>query len=120
MDLGTNFLQKIGVCFLLTRNGFSSQQRYSTAIWSGDIGTRWEDLKTQIKAGLNFSISRIPYWSQGDFSVEKRNEKDQKEFYSNLKEWRELNTRWHQFGMFAPIYSSHGQFPFREPWNISP
>jgi len=38
----------------------------------------------------------------------------------DLKEWRELNTRWHQFGMFAPIYRSHGQFPFREPWNIAP
>ena len=114
--------------FLLTRNGFSSQQRYSTATWSGDIGTRWEDLKTQIPAGLNFSISGIPYWSQdiGGFSVEKRYEKSQKEFDNNgvesedLKEWRELNTRWHQFGMFAPIYRSHGQFPFREPWNIAP
>ena len=84
--------------------------------------------KTQITAGLNFSISGIPYWSQdiGGFSVEKRYEKGQKEFDKNgvenedLKEWRELNVRWHQFGMFTPIYRSHGQFPFREPWNIAP
>ena len=114
--------------FLLTRNGFCSQQRYSTATWSGDIGTRWEDMKAQITAGLNFSISGIPYWSQdiGGFSVEKRYEEAQKEFDKNkienedLKEWRELNTRWHQYGMFAPIYRAHGQFPFREPWNIAP
>ena len=31
--------------FLLTRSGFAGLQRYSTATWSGDIGTRWEDMK---------------------------------------------------------------------------
>ena len=114
--------------FLLTRNGFAGEQRFSTATWSGDIGTRWEDLKTQITAGLNFSISGVPYWSQdiGGFSVEKRFEAAQREFDASgkenedLKEWRELNARWHQVGMWAPIYRTHGQFPFREPWNIAP
>ena len=114
--------------FLLTRNGFLGQQRYSTATWSGDIGTRWEDMKAQITAGLNFSISGIPFWSQdiGGFSVEKRFEAAQRIFdetgveNEDLKEWRELNARWHQWGMFAPMYRSHGQFPFREPWNIAP
>lgn len=114
--------------FLLTRNGFASQQRYSTATWSGDIGSRWEDMKAQITAGLNFSISGVPYWSQdvGGFSVEKRYEAAQRLFdetgaeNNDLKEWRELNVRWHQLGMWAPIYRAHGQFPFREPWNIAP
>lgn len=114
--------------FLLTRNGFAGQQRYSTATWSGDIGTRWEDMKTQITAGLNFSISGIPFWSQdiGGFSVEKRFERAQREFdktgkeNEDLKEWRELNARWHEWGVFAPMYRSHGQFPYREPWNIAP
>ncbi|MCR5394400.1 MAG: DUF5110 domain-containing protein, partial [Bacteroidales bacterium] len=114
--------------FLLTRNGFAGQQRYSTATWSGDIGTRWEDMKTQVTAGLNFCISGVPYWSQdiGGFSVEKRYERAQREFErtgresEDLKDWRELNVRWHEWGVFAPIYRSHGQFPFREPWNIAP
>ena len=114
--------------FLLTRNGFASEQRYSTATWSGDIGTRWEDMKAQITAGLNFSISGVPYWSQdiGGFSVEKRYQEAQNEFdktgveNADLKDWRELNVRWHQMGMFAPMYRVHGQFPFREPWNIAP
>ena len=114
--------------FLLTRNGFSSEQRYSTATWSGDIGTRWEDLKAQITAGLNFSISGVPFWSQdiGGFSVEKRYAEAQSEFdksgkeTEDLKDWRELNVRWHEVGMWAPIYRSHGQFPLREPWNIAP
>ena len=60
--------------FLLTRSGFAGQQRYSTATWSGDIGTRWEDMKAQISAGLNFAMSGIPYWTMdiGGFSVENR------------------------------------------------
>ena len=114
--------------FLLTRNGFASEQRYSTATWSGDIGTRWEDMKAQITAGLNFSISGVPYWSQdiGGFSVENRYAKAAGEFEktgvenADMKEWRELNVRWHQVGMFAPMYRVHGQYPFREPWNIAP
>lgn len=114
--------------FLLTRNGFVGQQRYSTATWSGDIGTRWEDMKAQVTAGLNFSIAGIPYWSQdiGGFSVENRYQQAQQLFDNSgvenddLREWRELNVRWHQWGMFTPMYRSHGQFPFREPWNIAP
>ena len=128
LGFGNKFSPNNKRVFLLTRNGFASLQRYSTATWSGDIGTRWEDLKAQITAGLNFCISGIPYWSQdiGGFSVEKRYEKAQylfnatKEENDDLKEWRELNIRWHQVGMFAPIYRSHGQYPFREPWNIAP
>ncbi|MDO4497376.1 MAG: glycoside hydrolase family 31 protein, partial [Bacteroidales bacterium] len=38
----------------------------------------------------------------------------------DLKDWRELNARWHEWGMWTPMYRSHGQFPFREPWNIAP
>ena len=128
LGFGNKFSPHNKRVFLLTRNGFASLQRYSTATWSGDIGTRWEDLKAQITAGLNFCISGIPYWSQdvGGFSVEKRFEEAQRLYdekkieNENLEEWRELNVRWHQFGMFAPIYRSHGQFPYREPWNIAP
>ncbi len=125
---GNRFSPENKRVFLLTRNGFASQQRYSTATWSGDIGTRWEDMKTQVTAGLNFSISGIPYWSQdiGGFSVEKRYVEAQIKYDNtgvvtdDLRDWRELNVRWHQFGMWAPIYRSHGQFPYREPWNIAP
>lgn len=125
---GNDFSPENKRVFLLTRNGFASQQRYSTATWSGDIGTRWEDMKAQITAGLNFSISGVPFWSQdiGGFSVEKRYEAAQRLFdesgveNEDLRDWRELNVRWHQMGMWAPIYRSHGQFPYREPWNIAP
>lgn len=107
--------------FLLTRSGFAGLQRYSTATWSGDIGTRWEDMKAQISGGLNFAMSGIPYWTMdiGGFCVEKRYEQA-KEGSEDLKEWRELNTRWFQFGAFCPLFRIHGQYPYREIYNISP
>lgn len=107
--------------FLLTRSGFAGLQRYSTATWSGDIGTRWEDMKAQITAGMNFALSGIPYWTMdiGGFCVERRYERA-REGSADLEEWRELNTRWYQFGTFAPLYRSHGQYPFREVFHIAP
>lgn len=114
--------------FLLTRSGFAGLQRYSTATWSGDIATRWEDMKAQISAGLNFSMSGIPYWTMdiGGFCVENRYVAGQEVWNktrtenADYKEWRELNTRWYQFGAFCPLYRAHGQYPFREIWNIAP
>jgi alpha-D-xyloside xylohydrolase len=107
--------------FLLTRSGFAGLQRYSTATWSGDIGTRWEDMKAQIPAGLNFALSGIPYWTFdiGGFCVENRYTQAV-EGSEDLNEWRELNTRWFQFGSFCPLFRSHGQYPYREIFNISP
>lgn len=114
--------------FQLTRSGFAGLQRYATATWSGDIAARWEDLKAQIPAGINFSMSGIPFWTMdiGGFCVENRYVKAYKDFLKNgkenkdLEEWRELNTRWFQFGAFAPLFRSHGQYPYREPWLIAP
>jgi len=107
--------------FLLTRSGFAGLQRYSTATWSGDIGTRWEDMKAQISAGLNFAVSGIPYWTMdiGGFCVENRYS-SAKEGSEDLEEWRELNARWYQFGAFCPLFRSHGQYPYREIYNIAP
>ena len=103
--------------FLLTRNGFSGLQRYSTASWSGDIGTSWTDMRMQMAAGLNYSMSGIPFWGMdiGGFSVMSK-------FYdpANADEWQELQTRWHQFGTFVPLFRTHGQWPRRELWNIAP
>lgn len=107
--------------FLLTRSGFPGLQRYATATWSGDIGTCWEDMKAQISAGINFSISGIPYWTMdiGGFCVQKRFERA-KEGSADREEWRELNVRWFQFGTFCPLFRSHGQYPYREIFNIAP
>jgi alpha-D-xyloside xylohydrolase len=105
--------------FILTRSAYAGQQRYGAATWSGDIVSRWSDFRDQIATGINFSMSGIPYWTMdiGGFAVEKRYEHAQGE---TLREWRELNTRWFQFGAFCPLFRSHGQFPFREIFNLAP
>ena len=114
--------------FLLTRSGFAGEQRFSTATWSGDIATRWEDMRAQMTAGLNYSMSGIPFWGmdQGGFCVENRYVAAQQLFdktgqeNEDLREWRELQARWNQFGAFIPLFRAHGQWPLREIWNIAP
>lgn len=107
--------------FMLTRSGFPGLQRYGAATWSGDIATRWEDMNAQITAGLNYSMSGNPYWTMdiGGFCVENRYIQA-KEGSADLEEWRELNARWIQFGAFAPLFRSHGEFPYREVFNLAP
>jgi len=105
--------------FILTRSAFAGQQRYAATTWSGDIAARWYDLKAQISAGLNFCLSGLPYWTTdiGGFAVEPRYEHPTNK---DLDEWRELNTRWYQFAAFCPLFRSHGQYPYREIFNIAP
>jgi alpha-D-xyloside xylohydrolase len=104
--------------FILTRSAYGGLQHYGAAVWSGDIGSRWLDMKNQVSAGANFSMSGLPYWTMdiGGFAVENR--------YANAKgevanEWKELMTRWYQFGAFCPLFRSHGQYPYREIFNTA-
>ena len=105
--------------FILTRSAFGGVQRDSAAIWSGDVPSRWENLRDQVSAGVNFSMSGVPSWSHdiGGFAHEDRYT-DPKG--ADLDEWRELNTRWFQFGAFSPLFRSHGEYPFREIYALSP
>jgi alpha-D-xyloside xylohydrolase len=105
--------------FNLTRSAYAGQQRYSAVTWSGDVACRWYDLMAQVPSGLNTSLSGIPYWTTdiGGFTPETRfidpNEED-------LEEWREFNTRWHQYAAFLPIFRSHGEYPYREMFHVAP
>jgi alpha-D-xyloside xylohydrolase len=105
--------------FILTRSAFAGSQHYAAAVWSGDIAARWTDMKDQIAAGINFSMSGIPYWTMdiGGFAVENRYLQAKGE---TLEEWREQMTRWYQFGAFCPLFRVHGQFPYREIYNVAP
>jgi alpha-D-xyloside xylohydrolase len=96
--------------FILTRSAFAGQQRYGAITWSGDITSSWETLQRQIPTGLNFSLSGIPYWNSdiGGF------------FLTNFRKkladpnYRELYTRWIEFGTFCPMMRSHGADAPRE------
>ena len=105
--------------FILTRSGFGGIQRAGAALWSGDVTARWDDFRDQISAGMNLSLSGVPSWTHdiGGFALEDR--------YTNqdpahVEEWRELYTRWFQFGAFSPLFRAHGEFPYREIFAIAP
>lgn len=91
--------------FILTRSAFAGQQRYGANLWSGDVVASWDALRNQISAGLNVSMTGMPYWNSdiGGF------------FLWNFKnplanaDYRELHVRWMQFGAFTPMMRSHGE-----------
>jgi alpha-D-xyloside xylohydrolase len=115
--------------FILTRSGFGGIQRAGAAVWSGDVATRWSNLKEQIAAGIGVSLAGMPYWTFdiGGFTPEDKYKynngsavlrtSDMAPEYRD--EWQELNLRWFQFGAFAPLFRSHGQSPYREIFNLA-
>ena len=96
--------------FILTRSAFAGQQRYGANTWSGDVTSSWQALRQQIPTGLNFSLSAIPYWNSdiGGFFLTR--------FRRKLADpdYRELYTRWIEFGTFCPMMRSHGADAPRE------
>ena len=98
------------VC-ILTRSAFSGQQRYGVINWSGDIGGDWDAYKRQIVAGLNFSITGLPYWTTdiGGFFRPGNAQYTDKNFH-------ELLLRWFQWGTFNPVFRMHGYMSETEPW----
>ena len=95
---------------ILTRSAFAGQQRYGANTWSGDVVASWDALRDQISAGLNFSLSDIPYWNSdiGGFFLWNFPQK------LNDANYRELYARWIQFGAFCPMMRSHGTDAPRE------
>jgi len=105
----------------LTRSGYTGVQRYGTILWSGDITAKWDTYRKQIVAGLNFCASGLPYWTLdiGAFFV-----KEGTDWYwdgdydmgTDDLGYRELYTRWFQYGAFLPIFRAHGTDVRREVW----
>jgi alpha-D-xyloside xylohydrolase len=96
--------------FILTRSAFAGQQRYASNVWTGDTFSSWRTLRDQISAGLNLSLSGVPYWNSdiGGFFLGN--------FPKRLSDplYRELYVRWMQFGTFCPMMRSHGTDAPRE------
>jgi alpha-D-xyloside xylohydrolase len=101
---------------ILTRSAFAGQQRYGANTWSGDIQSSWASLRRQIPAGLNFSLTGIPYWNTdiGGFFAGAFTHKGG----IDNPEFRELYCRWLEFGAFMPLMRSHGTDIPREIYNF--
>jgi alpha-D-xyloside xylohydrolase len=96
---------------ILTRSAFAGQQKYSTVVWSGDISGEWSTLKASIPAGISFCMSGMPYWTTdvGGFWVKYKGG-------NKNPDYKELFTRWYQYGAFCPIFRVHGSNTEREIW----
>ena len=89
--------------FILTRSAFAGQQRYATTIWSGDVLGTFPSFRKQIAAGLNFQLSGLPYWTTDIAGYGWPWERDTRD-----PSYQELYTRWFEFGVFCPIFRTHG------------
>ncbi len=95
--------------FVLTRSAFLGQQRNAATSWSGDIAPTFDSLRRQIPAGLNYSMSGLPYWTTdiGGFQGGDPNDPAYQEIY----------VRWFEYGTFCPIFRTHGARPANELWS---
>jgi alpha-glucosidase/alpha-D-xyloside xylohydrolase len=92
--------------FALHRNASPGVQRYGGFVWSGDVASRWETLKTHVPVGINTALSGLPYWGT-----------DIGGFYPTKEYTGELFVRWFQFAAFCPLFRSHGRnWHLHLPW----
>ena len=92
--------------YALHRNGYAGMQRYASFLWSGDVYSTWETLKTHLPIALNTALSGIPYWGT-----------DIGGFVPTPEFSAELYLRWFQFGAFCPLFRCHGRaWKLRLPW----
>ena len=92
--------------YALHRNGYAGMQRYASFLWSGDVYSTWETLKTQVAIAINTGLSGMPYWGT-----------DIGGFVPTPEFTAELYLRWFQFGAFCPLFRSHGRaWKLRLPW----
>jgi len=89
--------------FILTRSAFLGQQRNATVVWSGDVYGTFPTLARQIPAGLNFALSGIPYWTTDIGGYGWPWERDTRD-----PSYQELYARWYEYGVFCPIFRTHG------------
>jgi alpha-glucosidase/alpha-D-xyloside xylohydrolase len=92
--------------FALHRNGYAGMARYAPFLWSGDVYSTWETLRTHVSVAINTGLSGIPYWGT-----------DIGGFVPTPEYTGELHVRWFQFGAFCPLFRSHGRtWHLRLPW----
>ena len=89
--------------FILTRSGFAGQQRNAATTWSGDVFSTFWAFSRQVPAGLNFALSGMPYWTTDIAGYGPPLARD-----THDPAYQELYTRWFEYGVFCPIFRTHG------------
>ena len=105
--------------FIMTRSSFAGQQHYGSNMWSGDVASSWDMLRKQIPAGLSYSLTGNPNFNTdiGGFFCNSYNTKGSGSAPKN-PQYQELYVRWMQYGLFCPVFRSHGADAPREIWQF--
>ena len=103
----------------MTRSSFAGQQHYGSNMWSGDVNSSWDMLRKQVPAGLSFSLTGNPNFNTdiGGFFCGAYNTRGQASAPRN-PQYQELYVRWMQYGLFCPVFRSHGADAPREIWQF--
>ncbi|MBR4242852.1 MAG: DUF5110 domain-containing protein [Bacteroidaceae bacterium] len=105
--------------FIMTRSSFAGQQHYGSNMWSGDVNSSWAMLRKQVPAGLSFSLTGNPNFNTdiGGFFCGSYNTRGGDSAPRN-PQFQELYVRWMQYGLFCPVFRSHGADAPREIWQF--
>ena len=105
--------------FIMTRSAFAGQQHYGSNMWSGDVNSSWDMLRKQLPAGLSFSLTGNPNFNTdiGGFFCNAYNTRGPGSAPQN-PQFQELYVRWMQYGLFCPVFRSHGADAPREIWQF--
>ena len=105
--------------FIMTRSSFAGQQHYGSNMWSGDVNSSWDMLRKQVPAGLSFSLTGNPNFNTdiGGFFCGAYNTRGGGSAPRN-PQFQELYVRWMQYGLFCPVFRSHGADAPREIWQF--
>ena len=105
--------------FIMTRSSYAGQQHYGSNMWSGDVNSSWDMLRKQVPAGLSFSLTGNPNFNTdiGGFFCNAYNTRGPGSAPKN-PQFQELYVRWMQYGLFCPVFRSHGADAPREIWQF--
>ncbi len=105
--------------FIMTRSSFAGQQHYGSNMWTGDVTSSWDVLRKQVPAGLNYTMTGNPNFNTdiGGFFCGRYNTRGPESAPRN-PQYQELYVRWLQYGLFSPVFRSHGADAPREIWQF--
>ena len=105
--------------FIMTRSSYAGQQHYGSNMWSGDVNSSWDMLRKQVPAGLSYTLTGNPNFNTdiGGFFCGSYNTRGGGSAPKN-PQFQELYVRWMQYGLFCPVFRSHGADAPREIWQF--
>ncbi len=113
---------------ILSRDAYLGAQRNGTMFWSSDIYPTWDTLKRQVPTGLDFTATGIAYWGNdiGGWQymppehhpahTPLLDPSDARDNVGGYDDYPELYTRWFEYGVFLPIFRTHGSRLYNEVW----